>query len=80
MTAAQIQSLLDATNCYGCYGLSVAERLELGLLRQWLLSINSSADTSGATLLASVSCVVCFGASIFELLQIALLSAINDAL
>ena len=80
MTTAEITALLEATNCYGCYGLSITERLELGLLRQWLLSINPAADTTGATLLTSVSCVVCFGASIFELLQIALLSAINDAL
>ena len=78
MTTAEIAALLDATNCYGCYGLSVAERLELGLLRQWLLSINPAADTSGATLLASVSCVCCFGAGLYDLLEIALLNAIAN--
>jgi hypothetical protein len=80
MTTADTTALLDATKCYGCFGLSVAELLELGLLRKWLLSINAAADTSAATLLTSVNCVVCFGASLFELLKIALLSAIRDAL
>lgn len=80
MTNAEVQTLLESANCYGCYDLSLSERLELALLRQWLMAVNPSADTSGATLLASVSCVACLGASVFELLVIALLSAINDAI
>lgn len=79
MTTAEITALLEATKCYGCFGLSVAELLELGLLRQWLLSINAAADTSVATLLDSVKCVACFGVSLYDLLEIALLSAIANA-
>ena len=80
MTTAEITALLEATKCYGCYGLSITQRLELGLLRQWLLSINPTADTTAATLLASVNCVVCFGVTMFDLLEIALLSAIATLL
>lgn len=70
-------TLLRETTCYGCYGLSEVQLLELGLLRQIALTHNPAADVSAQGLITAAQCFACFSyADIFGMLKLSLLNII----
>ena len=79
MAAIDTNTLLEETKCYACLGMSVAELLELGLLRRTLIAANPAADTSMQGLMTYATCYACYGASNFQLLKLALLDQISQA-
>lgn len=76
--ALDAQSALAAANCYECYAANpyMLGLIELGLLRQMLLTINPSADVSPQTLMAQARCYECYAPNDYSLglLKLALLN------
>lgn len=79
MAAIDSNVLLDETKCYACLGMSIAQLLELGLLRRTLIAANPAADTTMQGLMTYAKCYACYGASSFEILQLALLDQIAQS-
>jgi hypothetical protein len=79
MAAIDSNLLFDETKCYACLGMSMAQLLELGLLRRTLLARSPNADVSMQGLMTYATCYGCYGASSFELLKLALLDLISQS-
>lgn len=81
MTNEEIQSLFNDSSCYGCAGLSMFQMLQLALYRQWLLALDSTADTSVNGLLNEARCFGCASdADIGTMLEVGILSKIEELL
>lgn len=57
------QSLLSASSCFMCYGVSIAQALKLQLLSQIALAHNPAANVTPAALLTAGKCWPCFSNS-----------------
>jgi hypothetical protein len=79
MAAIDTNVLLDETKCYACLGMSIAQLLELGLLRRTLIARVPTADVTMQGLMTYAKCYACYGASSFELLKLALLDQISQS-
>jgi streptomycin 6-kinase len=78
--AIEANTLLDEAKCYMCYGpMSLAEMLEIALLRRRLLVLSPAADVTPNGLLDYSKCYGCLGASYFELFKLALLGKISES-
>jgi hypothetical protein len=79
MAATDANTLLEQTKCYACYGLTLEQMLQLGLIRNALLNANPNAIVSAQGLITYATCYACYGLSLFDQFKLALLDQAAQA-
>lgn len=72
-----LQTLMSASKCYVCQGVSSFEALKLSLLSQISKASNPANQTDPQSLLTQANCFTCYSnASIAQLMELSLLNQI----